>query len=86
MFLKNAVFHVHSEEISSTGNRDAMNGLLRRRTEDQATKTSSGKRIDLRKSCHTIRFQSSNVISTYKSEPCPTTSEESSAFARGLTF
>ena len=86
LFLKDAVFHVDGEDMSSSGNRAATNLQLKHRTATMNTKAASKKSIQSRK----VRFQSVNVISTHKSEPCPLTSQVSqelaAAFERGVTF
>ena len=87
LFLKDTVFHVDGEDMSSSGNRAATNLQFKHRTATRNTKAASSKKsIQGRK----VRFQSVNVISTHKSEPCPLTSQVSqelaAAFERGVTF
>ena len=83
LFLKDAVFHVDGEDMSSSGNRAATNLQFKHRTATRNTKAASSKKsIQGRK----VRFQSVNDISINKSEPCPITSQETAAFEKGLTF
>ena len=75
--------------MSSSGNRAATNLQLKHRTATRNTKAASSKKSIPGKTCR-VRFQSVNVISTHKSEPCHITSQASqelaAAFERGVTF